>query len=152
MNDQHAMSFEQLAGEARVVAAGDCPSFWQPVPANGYAEVMLDSGNLNSVHKFSMGRRLVPPGCRVRLHAHDRAEEVFYVLSGSGLAGSDEAGAFGERVKHEASILFAHHAALERGGVKAMPLMHRCVGCADEAGLIADQEHVGLGVRCGVGQ
>ena len=77
MDDQHAISFEQPAGGVRVVAAGDCPSYWQPVPANGYAEVMLDSGKLDSVHKFSIGRQLVPPGCRVRLHAHDRAEEVF---------------------------------------------------------------------------
>ena len=106
MNDQHAMSFEQLAGEARVVAAGDCPSFWQPVPANGYAEVMLDSGNLNSVHKFSMGRQLIPPGCRVRLHAHDRAEEVFYVLSGSGVAEID---GVPHRLEPGVSLFFGHN-------------------------------------------
>ena len=106
MNDQHAMSFEQPAGEVRVVAPDSCPSYWQPVPANGYAEVMLDSGNLDSVHKFSMGRQLIPPGCRVRLHAHDRAEEVFYVLSGSGVAEID---GVPHRLEPGVTLFFGHN-------------------------------------------
>jgi mannose-6-phosphate isomerase-like protein (cupin superfamily) len=83
------LSFEAPRGEMRVVPEGAGKGYWQPKPANGYAEVILASNEIDSVQKFSMGRQLVPPGCRVRLHAHDRAEEVFYVLSGSGLAEID---------------------------------------------------------------
>lgn len=89
MNTSQAMSFDQPAGETRVVADGAGNAYWQPKPANGYAEVLLASSQINSVHKFSMGRQLLPPGGRVRLHAHDRAEEVFYVLKGSGIAEID---------------------------------------------------------------
>lgn len=89
MDTPQAATFDQPAGAARVVADGLARSWWQPVPANGYAEVILSSGDLGSVQPFSMGRQLVPPGCRVRLHAHDRGEEIFYVLKGSGVAEID---------------------------------------------------------------
>jgi quercetin dioxygenase-like cupin family protein len=89
MNTPNTMSFDQAAGETRVVPEGAGRSWWQPVPANGHAEVILASNEIDSVHKFSMGRQLLPPGGRVRLHAHDRAEEVFYVLKGTGVAEID---------------------------------------------------------------
>jgi quercetin dioxygenase-like cupin family protein len=89
MENGQSMTFEQPGGEVRVVAESAGTSYWQPMPANGYAEIMLAAGEINSVHKFSMGRQLLPPGGRVRLHAHDRAEEVFYVLKGSGVAEID---------------------------------------------------------------
>lgn len=78
------MSFDRPQGDLRVVPEGSGSSYWQPVPANGFAEVLLDSNRLETVHKFSMGRQLLPPGAHIRLHAHDRGEEVFYVLAGSG--------------------------------------------------------------------
>jgi mannose-6-phosphate isomerase-like protein (cupin superfamily) len=89
MDSSKTMSFDAPAGDVRVVPEGGGTAYWQPKPANGYAEVILASNRIESVQKFSMGRQLVPPGCRVRLHAHDRAEEVFYVLSGSGVAEID---------------------------------------------------------------
>ena len=89
MNPSDAMSFDRPAGELCVVQRDECKSYWQPQPANGYAEVILAADDLRSVHRFSMGRQLLPPGGRVRLHAHDRSEEVLYILSGSGRAEID---------------------------------------------------------------
>lgn len=89
MDSNQTMSFDAPRGDMRVVPEGGATGYWQPKPANGLAEVILASNQIDSVQKFSMGRQLVPPGCRVRLHAHDRAEEVFYVLSGSGVAEID---------------------------------------------------------------
>lgn len=89
MQDSQGLTFDMPRGEVRVVPEGGGRSYWQPKPANGYAEVILASTELPSVHKFSLGRQLLPPGGRVRLHAHDRAEEVFHVLKGSGVAEID---------------------------------------------------------------
>ncbi|MBL8385130.1 MAG: cupin domain-containing protein [Burkholderiales bacterium] len=100
------MSFESPRGEVRVVRAGGGRSYWQPKPANGYAEVILASSELASVHRFSLGRQLLPPGGRVRLHAHDRAEEVFHVLQGTGVAEID-----GEahRLEPGTTLYFGHN-------------------------------------------
>lgn len=87
----HAMSFEAPQGDLRVVPRDAAASFWQPQPANGYAEVILAAKELDAVHRFSMGRQLLPPGGTVRPHAHDRAEEVLYILTGSGRAEIDGA-------------------------------------------------------------
>ena len=86
MDKRLALDFDAPAGDLRVAAHDDCVGYWQPQPANGYAEVILSPQNIDTVHRFSMGRQLLPPGGRVRLHSHERAEEVLYVLSGSGTA------------------------------------------------------------------
>jgi mannose-6-phosphate isomerase-like protein (cupin superfamily) len=83
------MDFTQPKGDVAVRQEGEARGYWQPVPANGYAEVILAPDMIRSAQPFSMGRQLLPPGGRVRLHAHDRGEEVFYVLSGSGVAEID---------------------------------------------------------------
>jgi len=86
MNRQLPLDFDAPAGDLRVAAHDHCVGYWQPQPANGYAEVILSPENIDTVHRFSMGRQLLPPGGRVRPHAHERAEEVLYVLSGTGSA------------------------------------------------------------------
>jgi mannose-6-phosphate isomerase-like protein (cupin superfamily) len=101
-----AITFDAPHGDSRVVPEGDGRAFWQPVPANGYAEVLLAGSELASVHKFSMGRQLVPPGARVRLHAHDRAEEVFYILKGTGTIEID---GVAHRVAPGSAVYFGHN-------------------------------------------
>ena len=86
MSRQKQLDFNAPAGDLHIAANDDCVSYWQPQPANGFAEVILSPANVDTVHRFSMGRQLLPPGGRVRPHAHDTAEEVLYVLSGSGSA------------------------------------------------------------------
>ncbi len=81
--------FVEAKGQSAVIAADASPTFWQPLPANGHAECVLSSSALRSVHRFSMGTQTLPPGGRVRLHAHDAGEEVLYVIEGQGCAEVD---------------------------------------------------------------
>ncbi|BDG71727.1 cupin domain-containing protein [Roseomonas fluvialis] len=76
----------QTASRALVVHAEDAPSFWQPVPANGFVQCLMDDSIAGSVARFAMGRQTVAPGCFVRQHTHDRHEEVIHVVSGYGAA------------------------------------------------------------------
>lgn len=69
-----------------VVQPDDAPSFWQPVPANGFVRCMLAASEIGSETPFSMGTQLVDPGCFVREHVHPDNEEVIFVLEGSGEA------------------------------------------------------------------
>ena len=73
-------------GDARVVQPGAGEILWQPVPANGCIEIQLSPSNVRSEARFALGTQTIPPGCRVRLHAHDRVEEVIYGLEGAGRA------------------------------------------------------------------
>lgn len=82
-------SFDRPKGQSAVIAAGASPTFWQPVPANGHAECVLSSSAVGAAHRFSMGTQTLPPGGRVRLHAHDTSEEVLYVIAGQGAAEVD---------------------------------------------------------------
>lgn len=78
------VSFEDAHGDSAVIARDQSASFWQPQPANGYAEVILSPRNVRTLHPFSFGTQMLPPGGTVRLHAHDASEEVLYVLEGEG--------------------------------------------------------------------
>lgn len=86
MSDSQPLSFDAPNGQSAVIAENTSKSYWQPQPANGYAEVILSPQNIRSVHRFSCGTQMLPPGGKVRLHAHDRSEEVLYVLEGQGAA------------------------------------------------------------------
>lgn len=75
-----------IAGGASglVLAAGEGRSFWQPVPANGYAEIKLCPENWGG--SFSMGVQVVAPSSYIRIHAHDRHDEAIFVWQGHGRA------------------------------------------------------------------
>jgi len=65
--------------------AEEGPSFWQPVPANGFVRCLLNGAQLGTTTQFSMGTQTVAPGgCYVREHAHDRSEEVIFFYAGTG--------------------------------------------------------------------
>ncbi len=83
------LSFNDPKGDAAVIPDGTATTFWQPVPANGSVECILSPKTVRTVQRFSTGTQTLPPGGRVRLHAHDAAEEVFYVLEGTGIAEVD---------------------------------------------------------------
>lgn len=76
-------------GEVLVVGPGESPSFWQPVPANGFVECVLTPGTIRSEARFSMGTQTVAPASFIREHTHDRHEEVIHVTAGHGLARID---------------------------------------------------------------
>lgn len=100
------LSFDDARGDALAVPAGMAPAFWQPVPANGHAECILSEKNIRTFHRFSMGTQTLPPGGRVRLHAHDTSEEVFYVVEGQGRA---EIGGETHRMAPGATLYMGHN-------------------------------------------
>lgn len=78
-------------GRAVVSQPDDGASFWQPMPANGYAHPKLlpaDTG----FEDLSMGFQTVAPGCHIRPHSHDRQIELQIGFRGTGrvvIAGMD---------------------------------------------------------------
>ena len=70
---------------AVVVCGADAGrSFWQPVPANGYAEVKLSPRDNPGVRGFSAGVQTIAPGGHVREHAHAREAEILFFFAGTG--------------------------------------------------------------------
>ena len=76
-------------GEARVIGLDDAPSFWQPVPANGFVRNILNSRMVNSDTNFSMGTQTVAAHCFIREHTHAHNDEVIHMLNGKGVARLD---------------------------------------------------------------
>ncbi len=77
------MSVADEAGGV-VLAAGEGKSFWQPVPANGYAAIKLSPESWDG--SFSMGVQVVAPRSSIRTHTHDRHDEAIFVWQGHGRA------------------------------------------------------------------
>ncbi|MGO4669989.1 cupin domain-containing protein [Bosea sp. 2YAB26] len=73
-------------GETFVIQPGQATSYWQPVPANGHIEVVVDPARVRMDHPLALGTQTVPPGGYVREHSHDRHEEVIYFIKGKGRA------------------------------------------------------------------
>ncbi|MEX2615031.1 MAG: cupin domain-containing protein [Alphaproteobacteria bacterium] len=71
-------------GAAFVVQPGEGQSYWQPVPANGYAEVMVSSRNDPSIAGFSSGVQVIAPGCHIREHQHGTEQELLFFFEGKG--------------------------------------------------------------------
>ena len=78
---------ERRASEGRVVVMqpADGPSYWQPVPANGYAHPKL-TPELTGFPGLSMGYQTIAPGGRVRAHSHDSQIELQICFKGKGRA------------------------------------------------------------------
>ena len=62
---------ETARGPAFVVQPDEGESYWQPVPANGYAEVKVSPHNDPSIDDFSSGVQAIAAGGHVREHWHD---------------------------------------------------------------------------------
>ena len=71
-------------GVAFVVQPDEGESFWQPVPANGYAEVLVSKRNDPSIAGFSSGIQIIAPGCHIREHQHGTEQEVLFFFEGRG--------------------------------------------------------------------
>lgn len=78
-------------GAVLVVQPGEAESHWQPVPANGFVDVLVAPHLVAMEHPLGLGTQTVAVGSHVREHAHDRNEEVIFVLSGAGRAVVDGA-------------------------------------------------------------
>ncbi|MDK2661787.1 cupin domain-containing protein [Cupriavidus consociatus] len=61
-------------------------SYWQPKPANGHVSVAVAPGMTKMERNLAMGTQTLPPGGRVREHAHPANEEILHFVSGTGTA------------------------------------------------------------------
>ena len=69
-----------------VVQPDEGESFWQPVPANGYAEVRVSHRRYPAIRSFASGIQVIAPGCHIREHVHPREEELLFFFEGQGEA------------------------------------------------------------------
>jgi quercetin dioxygenase-like cupin family protein len=74
---------EAARRRAIVMQPGEGPSFWQPVPANGFSESKLIPQNTN-FPELSMGFQTIAPGGRVREHSHQSQVELQICFRGKG--------------------------------------------------------------------
>jgi quercetin dioxygenase-like cupin family protein len=75
---------DTVLGKAIVLGPNDGKSYWQPVPANGFARNLFNDSTTGSVHKYSLSVQTIAPGCHIREHTHDRNDEAAYVVAGKG--------------------------------------------------------------------
>jgi mannose-6-phosphate isomerase-like protein (cupin superfamily) len=83
--DETTDSLEQKGGVAHVVGPDQGQGWWQPVPANGFAEVRVGPRNVPGIG-FSSGVQHVAPGGHVREHLHPAQEELLFFFEGEGIA------------------------------------------------------------------
>ena len=75
---------EQARGAAFVVQPDEGQSYWQPVPANGYAEVLVSKRNDPSIQDLSAGIQVIAPGSHIREHQHGTEQELLFFFEGTG--------------------------------------------------------------------
>jgi quercetin dioxygenase-like cupin family protein len=78
-----------ISGKALVIGIDDAPSYWQPVPANGFIRNILNQKTTGGEMNFSLGTQTVAPQCFIREHTHSHNEEVIHVIEGRGIARID---------------------------------------------------------------
>ena len=71
-------------GAAFVRQPDEGESFWQPVPANGYAEVRVSKRDSPKGQGFSSGIQVIAPGCHIREHQHGAEQELLFFFEGRG--------------------------------------------------------------------
>jgi mannose-6-phosphate isomerase-like protein (cupin superfamily) len=69
-----------------VVQPDQGESFWQPVPANGYAEVRVSRRRDPRITGLASGIQVIAPGCHIREHVHPAQEELLFFFAGTGEA------------------------------------------------------------------
>ena len=74
---------ETARGRGIVLQPGEGPTFWQPVPANGYAEPRLVPGETKFAGA-SLGFQSIAPNSYVREHSHSDQVELLVGFSGRG--------------------------------------------------------------------
>lgn len=72
-----------------VVRPDEGESFWQPVPANGYAEVRVSHRRDPRVTRLATGIQVIAPGSFVREHVHPAQDELLFFFEGEGEAWID---------------------------------------------------------------
>jgi hypothetical protein len=77
---------EHVTTPVHVVQPDQGESFWQPVPANGYAEVRVSHRKDPAIRSFATGIQVIAPGSYIREHVHPAQEELLFFFEGEGEA------------------------------------------------------------------
>lgn len=80
---------EPVSTPVHVVRPDEGESFWQPVPANGYAEVRISHRRDPRVRNLATGIQVIAPGCFIREHVHPAQDELLFFYEGHGEAWID---------------------------------------------------------------
>ena len=83
---------EQATTPVHVVQPDQGEGFWQPVPANGYAEVRVSHRKDPAIRSFASGIQVIAPGSYIREHVHPAQEELLFFFEGEGEAVIDGVG------------------------------------------------------------
>lgn len=78
------MVIDPAESQVFVVQPDEGESFWQPVPANGYAEVRVSHRKDPSIQSLATGIQVIAPGCHIREHVHPAQEELLFFFEGRG--------------------------------------------------------------------
>jgi mannose-6-phosphate isomerase-like protein (cupin superfamily) len=68
---------------AIVLGPEEGESLWQPLPSRGFVTIKLTPHN-SPYDDFSAGIQVLPPGCHVREHGHERNHELIFIYEGTG--------------------------------------------------------------------
>ena len=74
---------EAAPARSVVLQPDEGPSWWQPRPAGGHAQVKVSPGTTGH-EGFSMGFQTIAPGGRIRAHSHGEQVEVQVCFRGRG--------------------------------------------------------------------
>jgi mannose-6-phosphate isomerase-like protein (cupin superfamily) len=77
---------DRVTTPVHVVQPDQGESFWQPVPANGYAEVRVSHRKDPAIRSFATGIQVIAPDCHIREHVHPAQEELLFFFEGEGEA------------------------------------------------------------------
>lgn len=77
------MAIEQLGLLPPVLQPEEGASYWRPRPTNGYVTVKT-SPSYGGPGDIAMGIQVIPPGCFVQEHSHDRQVEILFCFEGQG--------------------------------------------------------------------
>ena len=77
------MTSEQLGSLPPVLQPEEGASYWRPQPTNGYVTVKT-SPSYGGPAGITMGTQVIPPGCFVKEHSHDRQVEILFCYEGAG--------------------------------------------------------------------
>lgn len=77
------MATEHLGSLPSVLQPEEGASFWRPKPTNGYVTVKT-SPSYGGPGEIAMGIQVIPPGCFVQEHSHDRQVEILFCFEGAG--------------------------------------------------------------------
>lgn len=83
MSDDNPNTAPEFGRFHAVIPPDGGKSWWQPLPSRGYVNVALSPENM-PYDFFSSGTQLLPPGCSIREHGHERNHELLFVHKGTG--------------------------------------------------------------------